>query len=104
MIIVMKIFKSNIKLIFKTQPILLPHNENTNCTIKNCCYVVALATEESWSLIFPSPSNMVSRVCFVSSTFTLVVPGMWSVLVAWSCTWTQKSVKVSQVLSRLSGE
>lgn len=49
------------------------------------CYL--LATDESWSRIFDSPSNIVSRVSLDSSTLMLETFGTWSTRngLSWTC-------------------
>ena len=44
------------------------------------------ATDDNWSLIFDSPSNIVSKVSLDSSTLTLVISGTILVWVGFSCT------------------
>ena len=59
------------------------------------CYF--LATAESWSLIFPSPSSIVSRVSLDSSTFTPDTWGTLSTLSGVSSNWNKRENKNTDI-------
>ncbi len=56
-----------------------------------------LATEDSWSLILPSPSNIVSSVSLDNSTFTVDNGGIFRLSVAHSCTWKKEDTSWTTV-------
>ena len=59
--------------------------------IRRCDKNHLSATDDNWSLIFDSPSNIVSKVSFDSSTLTLVISGTILVCVGFSCTCRVKN-------------
>ena len=66
-------------------------------------WLALVATEDSWSLIFPRPSSIVSRVSLENSTLRLLTPGIWSWWVGVSSTYGDRYV-ANQTLLVPSGK